>query len=343
MRVAHLLRPAQGGMLRQVRSLLLDPELEPFLAAPPRELAALAEVCPQRCFPLPISDTIRAQVRAGLALGHWARKSGVDILHGHGLNRLPLYVIAAKRARLPLVLTLHNLVPQKQRALVGALLGQTTKVIAVSNAVARTAPVACWVVYNGIDLTRFATMPSQAEARALLGWAQEKQIVLSVARLSPEKGIDVLIQAAQGRAWSTVIVGDGPERRHLEALGDATFLGAREDIPLLMSAADLYCQPSRAEGLGLAVIEAMAAGLAVVASDVGGLPELIPSSKTGALVPVGEVSALQERVEHLLADTPQRLLMGEQARERAHRHFSVEQMRHDTKAIYEAAKQKSPL
>ena len=107
LRVAHLLRSAQGGMLQQVKSLLTDPETETFLAAPPRELAALSGH-----FPLPESDGLKAQLLGGWAAGRWARSVGAQLLHGHGLKRLPMYLLAAKIARLPLVMTLHNLAPK---------------------------------------------------------------------------------------------------------------------------------------------------------------------------------------------------------------------------------------
>ena len=119
-------------MLRQVRALLLDPELETLLAAPPRELTALRDVLHEPGYPLPESEAVLVQIRAGIALGRWARASKVEFLHGHGLKRLLLYVVAAKVARLPLAMTLHNLVPNQQRVVLRLLLQQASSVIAVS-------------------------------------------------------------------------------------------------------------------------------------------------------------------------------------------------------------------
>ena len=325
-------------MLRQVRSLLLDPEVETLLAAPPRELAALGEVLNEPGYPLPDRDSPRIQLAAGIGLGRWARAARVQLLHGHGLKRLPLYVVAAKVAGLPLVVTLHNLVPNQSRRVSGVLLGQAKCVIAVSNAVAKTAGVPCRVIYNGIELSPFSSLPDKAEARALLGWPLHSSIVLSVARLSPEKGLSTLIQAAQGLALTVMIAGEGPERQRLEVLGGATLLGSREDVPLLMAAADLYCQPSLEEGLGLAVIEALAAGLPVVASEVGGLPELISHPLIGTLVPAGQVIALRETLQQLLAQPQRCREMGIQAKIWAKEHFSLEQMRRETREIYAQVK-----
>lgn len=335
MRVAHLLRPAQGGMLQQVRSLLTDPEIATFLAAPPRELAALGEVLAQPSYPLPESDGLKQQLWAGRAVGRWARSLGIELLHGHGLKRLPLYIVAAKTARLPLVVTLHNLVPQEKTALVCLLLEQAQAVVAVSQAVAKTAPLPCNVIYNGIDLGRFAHLPTRYEARAELGWPQEARVVLSVARLSPEKGLDVLQEAVKETGLTLYIAGEGPERVRLEP---TSLLGNREDIPLLLAAADLYCQPSREEGLGLAVLEAMAAGLPIVASAVGGIPELLPDAGTGLLVPEGDVSALRAALSLLDKEDWRRRDMGRLARQRVEEHFTQETMRQSYWALYQRVK-----
>lgn len=322
-RVAHLLRPAQGGMLQQVRSLLTDPETETFLAAPPRELAALSGH-----FPLPESDGLKAQLLGGWSAGRWARSVGAQVLHGHGLKRLPMYLLAAKVARLPLVMTLHNLAP-KSPAL--ALLKQTQAVIAVSEAVARTVPSHCVVIHNGISLEKFVNLPTKFEARERLGWPQEKKIVLSVARLSPEKGLDVLIKAARGLDIMLYIAGEGPER---EKLSGATLLGYHDDIPLLLAATDVYCQPSRTEGLGLAVIEAMAAGKPIVASAVGGIPELLPDASIGLTVPVDDFGALRSTLKLLLDDPKRCRAMGEYAKQRVAEHFTEAVMRAETRKLY---------
>ena len=321
--MAHLLRPAQGGMLQQVRSLLTDPETKTFLAAPPRELAALGGD-----FPLPESDSLRAQLLGGWSAGRWARSVGAQVLHGHGLKRLPLYLIAARVARLPLVITLHNLAPRTPALM---LLKQARAVIAVSDAVARTAPLYCHVIHNGIDLEKFKNLPTQPEARALLGWPQEKIIVLSVARLSPEKGLDVLVEAVKGLDVTLYLAGEGPERANLSG---ATLLGHRDDIPLLLAAADIYCQPSRSEGLGLAVLEAMAAGKPIVASAVGGIPELLPDAAIGLTVAPDDPAALRVALKLLLDDLVRGAAMGNYARQRVAEHFTEAAMRAETRKLY---------
>ncbi|MGC4044993.1 MAG: glycosyltransferase [Armatimonas sp.] len=130
-----------------------------------------------------------------------------------------------------------------------------------------------------------------------------KPTVLSIARLSPEKGIDVLLKAAQALPdIAFLIAGDGPERTALEAsaLPNVTFLGFRKDIPELLAQATLVAVPSRQEGLGLAAVEALAAGVPVIASNVGGLSEVVVPNKTGLLVPPDDPAALTEALRSLI-------------------------------------------
>jgi glycosyltransferase involved in cell wall biosynthesis len=151
-------------------------------------------------------------------------------------------------------------------------------------------------VHHGIDPDRFRRPPgARAEARGALGLASDVMTVVAVARLDPRKGIDVLLdglaQLPPGHAWVLCVVGDGPERRALEArartLGIAhavRFEGAHEDVRPWLWAADLCAVPSRTEGLGVVVIEALAAGTPVFASPVGGIPELLGAGRGGRLV-----------------------------------------------------------
>jgi glycosyltransferase involved in cell wall biosynthesis len=255
-------------------------------------------------------------IRAGRAAGSWARSRGADVLHGHGLRWAPLFASAARAARLPLVVTLHNLVPAEagaslaRRLVLRAAFASTERVIAVAQAVADSAtrtgivpdPTRRLVVIpNGVDVSRFAPdalRPDRASTRAALGLFPDAPVALCVARLSPEKDVaNFLRAAARVRAERDLsharflVAGDGPLRADLARQADdlglvaqATLLGARPDIPALLSAADLLCLPSREEGLSLAALEAMAAGLPVVATRVGGLPEAIVDNETGLLV-----------------------------------------------------------
>jgi glycosyltransferase involved in cell wall biosynthesis len=201
------------------------------------------------------------------------------------------------------------------------------------------------VVYDGLMLDRWAGA-TRADMRAC-GVAPDDRVCLTVARLHPQKGLEELIAAA-AHVLSTrndvrfLVAGDGPQRPHLEALvrraglsGRVVLLGNRDDVPELMARADLFVLPSRFEGLPSAIIEAMAAGRAVVASNTAGIPELVLPGQTGWLVPVGDPAALARTVlDALSADLAS---VGEQGRRRARERFSAPAMASSFARVYEAA------
>jgi len=157
---------------------------------------------------------------------------------------------------------------------------------------------------------------------------------LAVARLAPEKGLDLLAPLVKARSVRVVVAGEGPERTRLEPLG-LELLGNREDIPVLLAASDVVVVPSRSEGLGLAAIEALATGRPVVATAVGGLPEVV-DARVGALVSP-ESDAIAEAVHRLLADPEQRAQLGSAGRARVLARFDIEAMRASTREAYRKA------
>jgi glycosyltransferase involved in cell wall biosynthesis len=362
-RVMHLLRPAEGGMRAQVAALIsAAPEGATLLAAPPDVLRALS---PAALSTLPLPEKIgglRQQIQTGWSAGEWGRKNGATLLHAHGLRWLPLYVAAALRSRLPLVMTLHNMVPPpgeltpRERFALRVGLNRAARIIAVSAAVAASATDLVpgvkgrvRVIHNGIDLSRFSRPRDparRAATRASLGIDLEASVVVCVARLAPEKNVGTLLEAIARLAPSfpalhLLLVGDGPWRPTLEhqarMLGvtdRASFAGMRADISDLLEASDLFCLPSQTEGLGIAAIEAMAAGLPAVVSRVGGLPEVVDDGITGLLVAPGDRVALARALAALLEDAPRAARMGEAGRARAHRCFDTHAMVTATHAVY---------
>jgi glycosyltransferase involved in cell wall biosynthesis len=147
------------------------------------------------------------------------------------------------------------------------------------------------------------------------------------------KGIDVLVEACAHAPRATVLVvaGDGPEHARLEVrareLGiRALFLGPREDKAELLAACDVFALASRAEGLGVAALEAMACGRAVVATRVGGLMEAVVDGRTGLLVPPDEAGALAAALVRLHADPELRARLGAEGPRRLAEGFAAEQM-----------------
>jgi glycosyltransferase involved in cell wall biosynthesis len=167
-----------------------------------------------------------------------------------------------------------------------------------------------------------------------------------VARLSPEKDIATLLGAVALAAREhpplrLEIAGDGPLRAELEAEASAlgiadrvTFLGEVGDVPALLWRASLLALSSRTEGIALTLLEAMARGLPVVATAVGGNPEVVEDGRTGLLVPPGDSQALARAIVELIGDPERALRMGRDGRLRVERAFDARRMVADYEALY---------
>ena len=191
------------------------------------------------------------------------------------------------------------------------------------------------VIWNGIDLDRFPPCGPQPDGPAV-----------TVARLSPEKDVQTLLSAM----WPVVdampgfrldIAGEGPCREELVRLtgelrlGEhVRFLGEVHDVSGLLRRACMFILPSRSEGISLTILEAMASGLPVVATEVGGNPEVIEAGRSGLLVPAGDPAALARAVLHLAANSEEAQRMGHAARHRVEKHFDVRKMVAHTEALY---------
>jgi glycosyltransferase involved in cell wall biosynthesis len=192
------------------------------------------------------------------------------------------------------------------------------------------------VIPNGVEPPR--GLPARAEARARLRLPAGAPTVATLARLAPVKGVGHLVEAvaripAGDGAPVLAVGGDGPERAALEALaadrlGDrAIFLGAVVGDPSdVYAAADVFTLPSLLEGFPMVLLEAMMRGTAVVATDVGGVAEMMEDGVHGLLVPPGDPDALSRAVARLLADPELRRELGDAARARALVEFSEERM-----------------
>ena len=192
-------------------------------------------------------------------------------------------------------------------------------------------------IHNGVDLSRFGRA-GRLESRLRLDLPAEAPIVGTVGRLDPVKDQAGLIRAfAKVRSAHPeallVVVGDGPCRAELQDVAAASgqgdhvrLLGNRDDIPAVMSALDVFVLPSIAEGISNTILEAMASGLPVVATRVGGNPELVEDGIGGALVPRQDPSALAAAIAAYVADPELRRRHGLASRQRATGHFSLERM-----------------
>jgi len=246
---------------------------------------------------------------------------------------------------IPSVITLHGGSHYREKRLRRFLLRRAARrsagFIAVSAETARQLthdlslqPGEVQVIPNGTPMTS----GKADRGRRILGSDSEEVTVLGVGRLDQVKGFDVLSQAARllhrtGVQTRVVVAGEGAERQALEGMNQEgshgehlSFLGMRDDIPDLMAGADIFVMPSRSEGLPMALIEAMAAGLPVVASSVGGIPEVVEHGVHGLLVDPEDPVALAEAISLLSGDPNLRVRMGRAGQDRVKARFSIDAM-----------------
>jgi glycosyltransferase involved in cell wall biosynthesis len=209
------------------------------------------------------------------------------------------------------------------------------------------APVS--LIYNGVDLQRYNHQQPCCTLHEEYSIPEDSPIVGVVARLEAEKGHRVLLDAwprvlaLHPEAW-LLIVGEGSERNSLEAqaatLGIAdhvVFTGRREDVPAVTAALDVAVLPSYREAQGLSVLEAMALSRPVVASNVGGIPEMIEDEVSGLLVPPGDSAMLAAAISRLLSDHPFADMLAKRGHDLVHDRFCIELMTSQIEALYDEA------
>lgn len=318
-------------------------------------------------FAPPDSESARAAVRRGIetrvvpmrgaldlpAVLRLKRELGaarVELVHLHTGRATWLGGLAAHWAGLAAITTRRQdraLAPSARTRLVYGRL--VRRVVAISPAVARN------LEQGGVERARLLTIPSavdpeglrprrtRAEVRAELGLGADDFVVLTLAALVARKGVDVLVEACAGlgATCTLLVAGEGPERARLAAraheLGAAQrvrFLGARADKAELLEGCDVFALASRAEGLGVAALEAMACARPVVASRVGGLAEAVVDGRTGLLVPPGDAAALGQALRRLQAEPALRQRLGAAGPRRLQEGFAAEQMVAAYEALY---------
>jgi glycosyltransferase involved in cell wall biosynthesis len=203
-------------------------------------------------------------------------------------------------------------------------------------------------IYNGIDVARYQFTGDGKRLREELRLPPGAPVVGIIGSLIPLKGHRVFLQMAELLARHRpevrfLVIGEGPERPQLERMvrergltGRVTFTGVRRDIPELLSLMDVFVLSSHSEAHPLTILEAMAAGKPVVATDVGGNAESVVDGETGFIVPPNDPQALLEPVKRLIGDPALAARMGARGRERVTREFSVEKMIRETEAVYES-------
>ena len=290
-------------------------------------------------------------LRAILAM---LRRRQVTAVHSHEFGMAVYGTAATLLLRLPHVITMHGNMwmtdaYRRRAALRWAF--RRSVATAVSDDTRRHLIRALGVpterirtVLNGVP----DVVGDRGMLRRELGLTDGTILVSAVGNLIERKGHAFLLRALANVAstdpeadWHLAIAGEGVERPTLEAIARdlriadrVHLLGHRRDVADVLAASDIFVMPSIWEGLPLAVLEAMFAGAAVVASGISGIPEAIPSDETGLLVPPGDVEPLATALRRLIRDGGLRRAIGEAARARAKTHFSVGTMAGNYELLY---------
>lgn len=292
--------------------------------------------------------------RALWQLARWMRTEGFDLVHAHSTKAGLLARWAARRAGVPIVLfTAHGWAFAEGRAawmrwglarLERWIARKTDRIICVSHydrelalryKVAR--PEQLVVIHNGVEpqaLLRGAADPS------LVG--EPGPWIVSVCRLAPQKDPLTLLRAFRALPQGKLLlVGDGPLRPTVERFvqreglgGRVVLVGEQEHVGAFLKRADVFALSSRWEGSPLTIIEAMLVGLPVVATRVGGVPELVEHGTTGLLVPAGDPEALARALAQVLADPRRRRTMAACGRKKAWQEFTLERMLDQVRQLY---------
>jgi len=340
-----------GGAGRYVTTLLKQPQFqanfEAAVACPEGSLANLLRNQGILVFDYPGAE-VSFSVAAVRVLIKRMREWKPRIVHTHGAlaGRIAGRLIGAR-----VIVTKHGLASADEQAVQvrspGALLKWASvhlladRLVAVSEAVGRS------LVLSGANSNRIRVIPggTETEAYSQVG-PPVRGVIGAFGRLSWEKGFDQLIEAMallKGEPVQLLLGGEGPQRDALLAQAKALKLGPNQfsaigfvdDVPEFMNRIGVLVLPSRSEGLGLVLVEAMAAGRPVIASRCGGVPEVVVDGQTGLLVSPESPTELAGAICRLIASPEEAQRMGLAGRERARLKFSASRMAEQMTAVYE--------
>jgi glycosyltransferase involved in cell wall biosynthesis len=309
----------------------------------------LSSLPASRVIELPLRNSLN--VASALKLARFVRQNQIDIVHAHVARDYPLAAAVARRAGAPLVLTRHVLFPLSR--IHKLTLRRTSRVIAVSESVAEGLraqqifpPEIIVCIHNGIDVDRFEVSREAVQLNRASGLR-----VGMIGHLARIKGQEDFIRAAAAVSARRddvefIIAGEdksrrGENRRQLEKLIDDLNLRRRirlvgwiDDVAELLATLDLFVSPARSEPFGLSIVEAMAAGVPVIATRSEGACEIIDDGQTGRLVPIGDVAELAKTIDQLLCDPELGQCLSENARRVVRKRFSLDRMVEATEQVY---------
>ncbi len=326
--------PSWGVLAEEFQRLAVDVEVVPM----PNVNISL------RKNPWKIAELLAGYIPSIIQLMVIMRKRAISLVHVNTSTNIH-GPVAAKLLGVPVIWHIREILFPEilWRIVVWSVLACSTKVICVSEAVkkdvlrlSRELDNRISVIYNGVDLARYELSMGREATLNKFGIQSDKIVIGTVGGLIAGKGIDVLLEAAVSVAEAVpdavfLIVGDGPLESELRELAQELhlfdkvhFIGRQEDVAPLYHTMDILVSATRSEGFGKVLIEAMAARKPVVATRVGGIPEIVIDQKTGVLVPVDSPTDMAQAIIALLRDKKKMKRFGEAGRKRVEQMFTWE-------------------
>jgi sugar transferase (PEP-CTERM/EpsH1 system associated) len=360
-RIAHVSASLHyGGKENGVVNLVnrLDPKIfENYIFTYVRGGALARRVDPVRCRVVELGDKLGGDYRLYFKLARAFRRHRIHIAHTHSWATVMEGMIGARLAGVPIIIHGEHGTMKTDTQLhirIQRWLWRTAdQVLAVSQTLRENLhkkfdfpQERIRVVANGVDLSRFDFAGNGVDYKTRLGLPANALVFGAIGRMVAVKAYPLLLQAAKLVCQEIpqahlLLVGDGPL---LEALVQMArdhglmnrvhFLGGRKDVPEILRGLDVYVLSSESEGMSNTILEAMASGLPVVATAVGGNPELVVAGETGLLVPVNNAEAIAGAIVKLLRAPEQRWQMGQRGRQRVEEKFSLEVMVHNYAKVY---------
>lgn len=366
-RIMHVIRPAAGGMKNHLLALIEQSDRGKFehMVACPENMVDSFACRGVRTFCIPINGELSLSADLAIIgkLVMLLKKQRVDIVHAHSFKAGLVGRLAAKVAGTQaVVLTVHNSICNEQwsywKRLIfnvceSVLFACTDRIITVSESLRqeifyrlKTSSEKIITIYNGIIVEDFDLTPDRNYLQKTTGIPVEKVIVGTVSRLAVQKGVGNIIKAAaelslKDKQISYLVVGDGPLRAELEREAEELkvseqffFSGERHDINRILPCLDVFVLASLTEGFPLTILEAMASRCPVVATKVGGIPEIINNGINGLLVNPGDISALAKAIKTMILEPKRSKDMGDVGRQQVIKEYTVEKMIVSTERIY---------
>ena len=352
----------QGGVQQGVLNLCrgLDPERFEVIACAIENGGAIGMEIEKAGFEVIVLGYKRQPVKTIAALASIIREREIDIVHASSYHPSLYARIAGLLAGRPIMINHEHTIRERQRpqrTIFNKLLARSTDAhVAVASQVARH--VISWygyadermhVIHNGVDTVRFCPPQDKWAAKQAVGLDPVRPVVGMVARLDPLKGCDdffgaiarlrgecdaqwLFVGAARNAEEEEAVLASARKHGAMDCL---QFLGLRRDIPDLLAAFDLYVFPTLKEGFPNSLLEAMAAGCAVAASDFPGNLEVARHERNALIVPMGDAAALAGAIDRLLRDPELAARLGAQARSDIEAEFSLPVYSRKMAALYE--------